>query len=226
MQRKRWMMWVLGCVCVMSAIGCGSLQTTPRLLTVPDPALPPNTAKVWEFEAKAEVCVAPDGSVSEVVYLVKERDLRPADATNLSTRAIATLREEAMIDSIAIAAASKAKFEPLQGESALSESCTVITIVFNRGRKLSLPELESMSPPEYPRLSRESGEEGLVLIRVLVSGRTGFVEDAYLIQGISGAVDSAALEAAWSAVFKPGAIGEEQVDVWMVLPIEYSLYGY
>jgi len=85
------------------------------------------------------------------------------------------------------------------------------------------PDLVSMEPVVYPDLAREAGVEGTVLIRVLV-GEDGFVKDAMIVQSIP-MLDSAAADAAWTAVFKPALQKDRPVAVWMVIPIEFSLRG-
>ena len=85
------------------------------------------------------------------------------------------------------------------------------------------PELVSMNPPNYPEIAREAGVEGTVLVRVLV-GDDGFVKDMKIIQSVP-MLDDAAVEAAWTAVFKPALQKDRPVAVWMVIPIEFNLHG-
>ena len=85
------------------------------------------------------------------------------------------------------------------------------------------PELVSMNPPVYPELAREAGVEGTVLVRVLV-GDDGFVKDMLIIQSVP-MLDDSAVEAAWTAVFKPALQKDRPVAVWMVIPIEFNLHG-
>src|SRR5262249_11831870 len=83
------------------------------------------------------------------------------------------------------------------------------------------PELVSMAQPEYPDAAREQHIQGVVLVRVLV-GTDGLVKHALVIRSVP-MLDPGALRAAQSAVFRPGTLKGRPVEVWMVVPIEYSL---
>ena len=77
--------------------------------------------------------------------------------------------------------------------------------------------------PQYPALSRRRGEEGRVVLRVLVNlqGRPERAE----IQKSSGAerLDDAARRAALEALFKPHLENGQPVAVWAIVPIVFSL---
>jgi len=84
------------------------------------------------------------------------------------------------------------------------------------------PQLVSIQPPRYTGGAREAKVEGVVLVRVLV-GTQGLVERAQVIQSVPE-LDGAALESAWTAVFKPAVSNSEAVAIWMVVPIEFALH--
>jgi protein TonB len=83
------------------------------------------------------------------------------------------------------------------------------------------PILLSMQPPVYPEMAREAGIEGTVIVRVLV-GTNGLVKDMMVLQSVLG-LDEAAVDAAWTARFKPAQENGQLAEVWMVLPIEFEL---
>lgn len=85
------------------------------------------------------------------------------------------------------------------------------------------PDLVSMDPVIYPELAREAGVEGTVMVRVLI-GEDGFVKDAVIVQSIP-MLDESAVDAAWTAVFKPALQKDRPVAVWMNVPIEFNLRG-
>lgn len=85
------------------------------------------------------------------------------------------------------------------------------------------PVLISIQPSEYPRMVRDAGIDGDVLVRVLI-GVNGRVKDAYVLEG-SGALREAALESARTAIFKPALQGVQPVEVWVVIPISFELRG-
>lgn len=84
--------------------------------------------------------------------------------------------------------------------------------------------LRNPAPP-YPRLSRRLGEQGKVMLRVLVNiaGNAEKIE----IQASSGStrLDQAALQAVTQWRFVPARKGAEPVTEWVVVPIVFSLEG-
>jgi protein TonB len=77
--------------------------------------------------------------------------------------------------------------------------------------------------PEYPESARRAGREGRVLLRVLVDeqGRSKHVE----INSSSGsdALDRAAAEAIRRWRFHPAQQGDQPVESWLRIPIEFYL---
>jgi len=90
---------------------------------------------------------------------------------------------------------------------------------------ITITGVEYLRPPQpqYPQMSRRRGEEGRVVLRVLVNplGRPERVE----IQKSSGAerLDEAARRAALEALFKPHIENGQAVAVWAIVPIVFSL---
>lgn len=84
--------------------------------------------------------------------------------------------------------------------------------------------LRNPAPP-YPRLSRRLGEQGKVMLRVLVN--TGGGADKIEIQKSSGStrLDQAALQAVTDWRFVPAKHGEKPIAEWVVVPIVFSLEG-
>lgn len=80
-------------------------------------------------------------------------------------------------------------------------------------------------PPAYPAISRRLGEQGKVLLRVLVSadGRAERVE----LKGSSGStrLDRAALDAVRQWRFVPARQGEKTLAAWVLVPISFQLEG-
>jgi TonB family protein len=77
--------------------------------------------------------------------------------------------------------------------------------------------------PHYPDSARREGSEGSVLLRVLVDeqGRSKKVE----INSSSGseALDRAATEALWRWRFHPARYGDQALESWLRVPIEFRL---
>lgn len=77
--------------------------------------------------------------------------------------------------------------------------------------------------PEYPLSARQAGQEGLVLLRVLVD-RQGQPEQVRLEQGSGFAVlDRAALQAVQRWTFVPARRGAEPVKAWIEVPLRFRL---
>ncbi len=84
--------------------------------------------------------------------------------------------------------------------------------------------LQNPSPP-YPSLSRELGEQGRVLLRVLVTA-DGSVQRIELYQS-SGfeRLDRAASKTVSSWHFIPGKKDGQPISTWIIVPIMFSLRG-
>lgn len=79
--------------------------------------------------------------------------------------------------------------------------------------------------PVYPEQSRQQGEQGRVLVRVLVTS-AGTVEQVNLRKSSGyAALDSAALETVKNWRFVPAQRGSQVVSAWVVVPISFSLEG-
>jgi protein TonB len=88
--------------------------------------------------------------------------------------------------------------------------------------QLPVPVLEPQ--PDYPPLARDVGEEGLVVVRVLV-GTDGRVRDAFVEPGHSILIlDAEALKAAKRWVFQPALSSGHPVMVWVSIPFRFTLH--
>jgi periplasmic protein TonB len=91
-------------------------------------------------------------------------------------------------------------------------------------RVLTAVYLSNPKPP-YPNLSRRLGEQGTVMLRVLVSvaGESARIE----LKSSSGfpRLDRAALNAVRSWRFSPATRGDRAVEAWVLVPIRFSLKG-
>ena len=80
-------------------------------------------------------------------------------------------------------------------------------------------------PPAYPALSRRIGEEGRVLLRVLVSAEGTAGEVQVRTSSGHGRLDQAAREAVQRWKFVPARRGEHPVAAWVLIPISFRLEG-
>ena len=79
--------------------------------------------------------------------------------------------------------------------------------------------------PSYPPLSRRMGEQGRVILRVLVS--TDGVAERIELKNSSGSrrLDQAALDTVKQWKFVPARQGDLKVPAWVLVPILFSLQG-
>lgn len=80
-------------------------------------------------------------------------------------------------------------------------------------------------PPVYPAVSRRRGEQGRVVLRVLVSA--GGKADEVEIRTSSGhaRLDEAALETVRGWRFVPARRGAQPVPAWVLIPVSFRLEG-
>ncbi len=77
--------------------------------------------------------------------------------------------------------------------------------------------------PRYPRMSRRVGEQGKVLLRVLVS-ESGAASDVRLHQSSGhNRLDEAARSAVSKWTFEPARQGDRPIANWVIVPIEFKL---
>lgn len=79
--------------------------------------------------------------------------------------------------------------------------------------------------PDYPSLARRKGEQGRVLLQVLVS-ETGKAEKVQIDTGSGySSLDQAALEAVKKWSFIPAKKGNRPVSAYVIVPVRFSLNG-
>jgi periplasmic protein TonB len=118
----------------------------------------------------------------------------------------------------AAAAASAAPLPPGPAATSNAASAAVAPPSFNADY------LSNPAPP-YPALSRRMGEEGRVVVRVLVSTE-GHAERIEL-RTSSGhpRLDDVALDTVRKWKFVPAKQGDQPVAAWVLVPISFSLKG-
>ncbi len=85
------------------------------------------------------------------------------------------------------------------------------------------PLYQDNPPPTYPRLARRRGQQGTVMLAVLVN-REGRVDELKLLtsSGFS-LLDRAAAETVKGWRFEAGRSGEKPVDMWVTVPVRFAL---
>lgn len=85
------------------------------------------------------------------------------------------------------------------------------------------PEMIHNEQPEYPRLAKQAGLEGRVVIQALVD-KEGKVRKAQVYKSSgTAALDDAAVKAAYNNLFKPGIQNGRPVPVWVIYNVDFSL---
>jgi protein TonB len=85
------------------------------------------------------------------------------------------------------------------------------------------PLYKSNPPPEYPRMARRRGLEGVVTIEAKID-RNGRVEELRLFAGSGHSIlDKAALKAVRAWQFSPGTVGGRTQSMWVKVPVRFEL---
>lgn len=80
-------------------------------------------------------------------------------------------------------------------------------------------------PPVYPALSRRMGEQGKIVLRMLVNAK-GTADNVELRRSSgSSRLDDAALDVVKRWRFVPAKQGDQPVAAWLLIPITFSLKG-
>lgn len=73
----------------------------------------------------------------------------------------------------------------------------------------------------YPPQARAAGETGVVLVAAFVS-KTGVVREAKVLESASPLLNDAAVAAIKNTRFKPGRAGQQDIDVWIRIPVVFT----
>ena len=78
--------------------------------------------------------------------------------------------------------------------------------------------------PVYPEMARQTGLEGMVVVRILVM-KDGTVKDVIVVRpsGTSVGFEEAAIAACKQWIFKPAIQNQKPVSVWVNYPIKFSI---
>lgn len=78
--------------------------------------------------------------------------------------------------------------------------------------------------PDYPEMARQTGLEGMVVVRILVY-KDGTVKDVIVVRpsGTSVGFEEAAVAACKQWVFKPAIQNQKPVSVWVNYPVKFAI---
>lgn len=143
----------------------------------------------------------------------------------------------------AVVEASQVKSQHVDEQANVSESVATVTEPYSAEKLANAApavaddvELVTEAPkfgaaylqnpaPDYPSLARRKGEQGRVLLQVLVS-ETGKAEKVQIDTGSGySSLDQAALEAVRKWSFIPAKKGNRPVSAYVIVPVRFSLNG-
>lgn len=85
------------------------------------------------------------------------------------------------------------------------------------------PQYQLNSPPSYPGLARKRGQEGTVLLQVLVN-KEGRVDDLEIeVSSGFALLDRAAETAVRKWLFDPAVSGQQKISMWVRVPVTFRL---
>ncbi|MFC1837899.1 TonB family protein [Thermodesulfobacteriota bacterium] len=89
--------------------------------------------------------------------------------------------------------------------------------------QLAYPRYQLNAPPSYPGIARKRGQEGTVILQVLVNSE-GRVDDLKIESSSNySLLDRAALTAVRKWTFEPGRKGGLQIPMWVRVPVSFKL---
>lgn len=183
------------------------------------PHAPPRGAPLWLVSAGAPAQVSPPAPAK--ARKLAQRTPVPASASHTPVAAAQPLPASAMSAQSAAPAPTSSPDSPLpvvtaQQSPPSAVAASVSAPIFNAAY-LNNPA------PAYPPLLRRAGEQGKVILRVLVNA-DGHADEVR-IQHSSGQAmfDEAALDAVRKWRFVPARRGEAVVAEWVQVPIEFRL---
>lgn len=136
----------------------------------------------------------------------------------VTTKEIVTTKVDASVVAVSAASADLAPAAPAE----VLPAATTLTEPSIEPPRFSAAYLHNPAP-EYPQLSRRMGEQGRVLLRVLVSSNG--VADQVQIETSSGSskLDAAALKAVEKWNFVPAKRSNQPVSAYVLVPVKFSL---
>jgi len=86
-----------------------------------------------------------------------------------------------------------------------------------------LADYKNRAQPQYPRISKRLGEQGRVVVKVLI-GVDGYAQKAQIAK-TSGydRLDQSALDAVLQWRYLPGQVGGVPQAMWFQIPIQFKL---
>ncbi len=171
------------------------LPVKPKLKEYADPALPAATAPPIHI---------PKPSNRKIVARKNTAKVKPLTAASPPAESV-QVRQSALSPAV-------------QEEPGAPQASSVAVVLHQ-----ATPLYQVNPPPEYPRLARRRGLEGVVLLEVLVDS-SGRVADMRLSRTSDHALlDKAAMEGVQRWQFTPGTMNGRPQEMWVEIPVRFQL---
>ena len=234
-------------------IGLMNFEFTPKQLYVPDVTLPrsvsvflgremtaetpvvqPEKAQTAEhlFEKQPAGEIEPEKPLPQKVFTPKEKTdkslLQPALPEEFvkhpaveKTRPASRKSEETTEDIPEAVKSANIKDSATRAEPQANQEGQDAPL--SGALHMAYPRYQLNDPPLYPDLARKRGQEGTVILRVLVN-KEGRVDDLEIEDSSGfGVLDRAALASVKKWSFEPGRRGEERMQMWVRIPVTFKL---
>ncbi len=197
------------------------LQTalTPSPPLTPSPLPPPRQAKPILRDTRASRSLT-------VKSLTKRRETLPAQQTYPSLPTVNSRSRSNMpaMPTMPLQRKSVNESQSLPAPPLATTSRTLTaTPPVHSGPTVTRPKIITSARPVYPRVARESGWEGTVIVRTLIT--TNGIPSELKIRQSCGhpTLDEAALNAVKSWTFRPAKNGNIPITKWVDIPIKFDL---
>jgi periplasmic protein TonB len=144
---------------------------------------------------------------------------RREPASPAPTASIADRDADAEADPVASERRAEPSQEPRQETSSGSAPSPAVAAPRLGAAYLRAP------PPRYPAAARRKGEEGTVVLKVLVTAEGAASSVELERSSGSSALDDAARDAVKGWLFAPARRGAEPVETWVLVPVVFRLDG-
>lgn len=81
------------------------------------------------------------------------------------------------------------------------------------------------TPPEYPRRAIDRGQQGIVVVKALISKDGNPAKVTVYTSSGYDLLDRSALDAVKEWSFKPSALADNQISSWILVPVKFVIQG-
>ncbi len=85
------------------------------------------------------------------------------------------------------------------------------------------PLYKTNPPPQYPRLARRRGLEGVVTLEAQIDSNGKVIDLQIFTSSGHKVLDKAALKSVWRWQFSPGTVGGRAQSMWVKVPVRFKL---